>query len=290
MRLQRDPEASDHLAQASELAQAFGDRALQSEAARLGAEVYLQLGDLRAARNEARRALELAEKVGSRTYAGMAHRVLGTILAKGGITDEDKQQADFTCRSRSRSSATSATSSSSAARTRATPICCTSAATPTARPRSTSAPTEITRAARAQGHDAALVRRQAADAHARSVAMALPVPDDVVELCRRLRAAGFEAWLVGGAVAICSAARRRRTSTSPTSAQPAEASARVRPQAHDPDRREARDRDGVDRARGEGARRGHDLSRRRRVLRRPAADEVSSCVARRGSRSGATSP
>jgi len=94
MKLGRDPEASDHLAQASELAQAFGDRALQSESARLLAEVYMQLGDLRAARTEARRALELAEKVGSRTNAGMAHRVLGTVLAKGGITDEDKQQAD----------------------------------------------------------------------------------------------------------------------------------------------------------------------------------------------------
>ncbi len=30
--------------------------------------------------------------------------------------------------------------------------------------------------------------------------MALPVPDDVVELCRKLRDAGYEAWLVGGAV------------------------------------------------------------------------------------------
>src|SRR5438067_1504421 len=30
--------------------------------------------------------------------------------------------------------------------------------------------------------------------------MRLPVPADVVELCQRLRDAGFEAWLVGGAV------------------------------------------------------------------------------------------
>src|SRR5439155_3333418 len=93
-RLGRDPESSDHLAQASELAQTFGDRLLQSEAARLLAEVYLQMGDLKPARTEARRALELAEKVGSRPYAGMAHRVLGTILARGGITDEDKLAAD----------------------------------------------------------------------------------------------------------------------------------------------------------------------------------------------------
>jgi tetratricopeptide (TPR) repeat protein len=94
MRLTKDREASEHLAQATELAQAFGDRLLQSEAARLLAEVYLQMGDLKAARTEARRALELADKVGSRPYAGMAHRVLGTVLAKGGISDEDKAAAE----------------------------------------------------------------------------------------------------------------------------------------------------------------------------------------------------
>jgi tetratricopeptide (TPR) repeat protein len=93
-RLLRHAEASDHLAQASELAQTFGDRLLQSEAARLLAEVYVQIGDLKAARTEARRALELADKVGSRPSAGMAHRVLGRVLAKGGITDEDKGAAD----------------------------------------------------------------------------------------------------------------------------------------------------------------------------------------------------
>ncbi len=94
IRVARDDEASEHLAQASELAQTFGDKLLQSEAARLLAEVYLQLGDLRAARNEARRALDLAEKVGSRPSQAQAHRVLGAVTAKGGITDEDKSEAD----------------------------------------------------------------------------------------------------------------------------------------------------------------------------------------------------
>ena len=94
IRTARDHEAAEHLAQASELAQSFGDKLLQSDSARLLAEVWLQLGDLRAARNEARRALELAEKVGSRPSQALAHRVLGTITAKGGITDEDKAAAD----------------------------------------------------------------------------------------------------------------------------------------------------------------------------------------------------
>jgi tetratricopeptide (TPR) repeat protein len=93
-RLRRHPDAADHLAQASELAYGFGDQLLQSEAARLLAEVYLQMGELKPARTEARRALELAEKVGSLPYVGMAHRVLGTILAKSGISDQDKAAAE----------------------------------------------------------------------------------------------------------------------------------------------------------------------------------------------------
>jgi pentatricopeptide repeat protein len=94
IRMARDQEASEQLAQAAELARTFGDRLLQSDASRLLAEVYLQLGDLRAARNEARRALELAEKVGSRPTQALAHRVLGAVTAKGGITDEDRADAD----------------------------------------------------------------------------------------------------------------------------------------------------------------------------------------------------
>jgi len=93
-RLARDPEASQHLAQASQLAQSFGDRLLQSEAACLLAEVYLQMGNLKAARTEARRALDLADKVGSPAAAGNAHRVLGTVLAKAGYGDDDRQRAD----------------------------------------------------------------------------------------------------------------------------------------------------------------------------------------------------
>src|SRR5262249_44270713 len=94
IKMSRDTEASDHLAQAAELAASFGDKLLQSEAARLLAEGWLQLGDLRAARTEARRALDLATQVGSRPQQALGHRVLGTVLAKGGITDEDKAQAD----------------------------------------------------------------------------------------------------------------------------------------------------------------------------------------------------
>jgi tetratricopeptide (TPR) repeat protein len=94
VKLARDSEARGHLAEAAMLAQGFGDRLLQAEAARLLAEVWLQLGDLRAARDEARRSLELAEKLGSRPAEALAHRVLGTITATGGITDDDRAQAD----------------------------------------------------------------------------------------------------------------------------------------------------------------------------------------------------
>jgi predicted ATPase len=92
--LGRDGEATEHLNQAWELALSSGDRLLQSEVARLLAEVYLALGELQHARQEAEHALELAEKVGSPPGVGMAHRVLGNVLARGGIGDDDKALAD----------------------------------------------------------------------------------------------------------------------------------------------------------------------------------------------------
>jgi len=52
--------------------------------------------------------------------------------------------------------------------------------------------------------------------------MALPVPDDVVELCQKLRDAGFEAWLVGGAVRDLLRGRPAKDFDVATSAQPAE--------------------------------------------------------------------
>jgi len=90
----REAEARQALAEAATLAQGLGDKLLESEAARLTAEVYLGIGDLRAARDEGRRALELAERVGSKPAQAVAHRILGTIVATGGITDEDKAAAD----------------------------------------------------------------------------------------------------------------------------------------------------------------------------------------------------
>jgi tetratricopeptide (TPR) repeat protein len=94
IRRARDAEASELLAQASELAESFGDKLLLSEAARLSAEVRLQLGDLRSAREEARRALDLAMRVGSRPQEALAHRALGMVTAAGGITDEDRAASD----------------------------------------------------------------------------------------------------------------------------------------------------------------------------------------------------
>jgi len=94
VKLTRESEARRHLAEATRLAQGFGDKLLQSEAARLLSEVYLQLGDLRAARAEGRRALDLATKVGSRRAEATAHRILGTVVSTGGITDEDRREAD----------------------------------------------------------------------------------------------------------------------------------------------------------------------------------------------------
>ncbi len=52
--------------------------------------------------------------------------------------------------------------------------------------------------------------------------MALVVPDDVVELCRRLRDAGYEAWLVGGAVRDLLRGAPAQDFDVATSAQPAE--------------------------------------------------------------------
>src|SRR6185312_1925266 len=78
------------------------------------------------------------------------------------------------------------------------------------------------RAARAQrGADLRRQRKQAAAAQPR-IAMALPVPDDVVELCQKLRDAGFEAWLVGGAVRDLLRGRPAKDFDVATSAQPAE--------------------------------------------------------------------
>ena len=52
--------------------------------------------------------------------------------------------------------------------------------------------------------------------------MALPVPDDVVALCRKLREAGFEAWLVGGAVRDLLRGKAAKDFDVATSAQPAD--------------------------------------------------------------------
>jgi tRNA nucleotidyltransferase (CCA-adding enzyme) len=52
--------------------------------------------------------------------------------------------------------------------------------------------------------------------------MALDVPADVVELCRKLREAGFEAWLVGGAVRDLLRGAAAKDFDVATSAQPAD--------------------------------------------------------------------
>ncbi|MCU1283180.1 MAG: tRNA nucleotidyltransferase [bacterium] len=52
--------------------------------------------------------------------------------------------------------------------------------------------------------------------------MALPVPADVVELCRKLRDAGFEAWLVGGAVRDLLRGATAKDFDVATSAEPAD--------------------------------------------------------------------
>ena len=52
--------------------------------------------------------------------------------------------------------------------------------------------------------------------------MALPVPADVVELCKKLRDAGFEAWVVGGAVRDLLRGAEAKDFDVATSAEPAE--------------------------------------------------------------------
>jgi tRNA nucleotidyltransferase (CCA-adding enzyme) len=52
--------------------------------------------------------------------------------------------------------------------------------------------------------------------------MPLHVPDDVVELCKKLRDAGYEAWLVGGAVRDLLRGAAAKDFDVATSAQPAD--------------------------------------------------------------------
>src|SRR2546423_14374793 len=52
--------------------------------------------------------------------------------------------------------------------------------------------------------------------------MALDVAKDVIELCKGLRAAGFEAWLVGGAVRDLLRGAKAKDFDVATSAQPAD--------------------------------------------------------------------
>ncbi|MGZ3428016.1 MAG: CCA tRNA nucleotidyltransferase, partial [Polyangia bacterium] len=52
--------------------------------------------------------------------------------------------------------------------------------------------------------------------------MALTVPDDVVELCKKLRDAGYEAWLVGGAVRDLLVGKAAKDFDVATSAEPAD--------------------------------------------------------------------
>src|SRR5262245_4033663 len=52
--------------------------------------------------------------------------------------------------------------------------------------------------------------------------MRLPVPADVVELCKKLREAGYEAWLVGGAVRDLLRGKAAKDFDVATSAQPAD--------------------------------------------------------------------
>jgi tetratricopeptide (TPR) repeat protein len=92
--LLKDAQAAKELQKATELARSFGDKLLESETARLLAEVCLQLDDLRGARAEATRALELAEKIGSPPNSALAHRVLGMVLARAAISESDQKEAD----------------------------------------------------------------------------------------------------------------------------------------------------------------------------------------------------
>src|SRR5204863_2642888 len=66
----------------------------ESEALRLRAEILLELGDYKNARETGIRALEIADKLGSRSLAALTHRVLGAISSRGGFSEEDGRAAD----------------------------------------------------------------------------------------------------------------------------------------------------------------------------------------------------
>ena len=65
------------------------------EALRLRAEILLELGDYRAAREAGRQALELADRLGSRSASALAHRVIGAVASRAGLTEEDVRAADL---------------------------------------------------------------------------------------------------------------------------------------------------------------------------------------------------
>lgn len=83
-----------HLRAAIELATKLGNRVSLSECCRRLAEVYLRLGELEHAQDEAKRALFISESVGSRVHTANAHRVLAETIAARRFTPGEQEQAE----------------------------------------------------------------------------------------------------------------------------------------------------------------------------------------------------
>jgi len=83
------PEALAELTVARDIARAFGAKHLVSEAMRAIAEAELSLGRSVDARNQARSAYEIAERIGSPPLAGAALRVAATSVGRGAPGDPD---------------------------------------------------------------------------------------------------------------------------------------------------------------------------------------------------------
>lgn len=85
-------EGQDHLTQAQEIAVALGDRLAEAECVRRSAELRIRTNGSEATAH-ARRAVELAERIGSPLHVGLAQRVMGEVLASA-PEDGERQRAE----------------------------------------------------------------------------------------------------------------------------------------------------------------------------------------------------
>src|SRR5688572_29916041 len=89
----RGPEAVEHLLEAISLATQLGNRAALAECYRRLAEVHLSMGDAEQANDCGQRALDIADKIGSRVHVGNAHRVIAEAIGSSTLGPDTVSKA-----------------------------------------------------------------------------------------------------------------------------------------------------------------------------------------------------